>query len=63
MALDDIISLLSPVVKGLGVDSAKLTADEEQRIRQLAGEIKKIYDAAVARYKAGCPSCALETSS
>ena len=37
------------------VDSAKLTADEEQKIRQLAREIRRIYDAAVDRYKTGLP--------
>jgi hypothetical protein len=52
MPVDDIISLLAPVVKGLGVESAKLEPAEEARIRELAKKIREIYDGAVARYKA-----------
>jgi len=53
MALDDIIGMLKKVVGGLGLNSARLNPDEEQRVRDLAREISEIYDRAVERYKAG----------
>ena len=52
MAVNDIIGILKKVVAGLGLNSVPLSADEEERIRQLAKEISEVYDRAVERYRA-----------
>ena len=51
--MQEIIGILKKVTNGLGLDSVPLTADEIERMRQLAREMSQIYDRAVDRYRAG----------
>lgn len=41
MAIDDILSMLHPVVNGLGLDSAKFTPEEEKEVRKLSKRLER----------------------
>lgn len=50
MSVQSILNKLN-FLPGLGLNSAELTPDEERRMLELATEMRKIYDEAVARYR------------
>ena len=53
MAIAGIVNLLQPVVENLELVSDYITPEEESRARELAMELRAVYDAAVLRLKSG----------
>jgi hypothetical protein len=53
MGMHDIVADLRPVLDGLELVDDYISPEEQARVRELAKEIRAIFDAAVERLKCG----------